>query len=104
MLSVWEAASLLTAEILVAGVPPIASTCRVLEEIIEGTPTTLATPCGVQGSAEALVQKMADSKNREIRAYVGDTRVRFDVRRTASGIDELFLRLIARSLRIGQGK
>ena len=104
MPSLWEAASLLAMEILVAGVPLVAFTCRGLEEIIEGTPATPVSPRDVRGLAEALAQRMADPKKREARAYVGDARARFDVRRTASEVDGLFSRLIARSPRTGREK
>ena len=104
MPSLWEAASLLATEILVAGVRLVASMCRVLEEIIEGTPATSVSPRDVRGLAEASAQRIAASNKREARACAGGAQVRFDVRRTAGEVDELFSHLIAKGLRTGREK
>lgn len=100
MPSLWEAASLLAMETLVAGVPLVASTCRGLEEIIKGTPATPVSPRDARGLAAAVAQRMMDPGKREAREYAKDARVRFDAGRTAQEVDELFSRLIAEKPRV----
>lgn len=104
MPSLWEAASLLAMEALVAGVPLVASTCKGLEEIIKGTPATPVRPRDSQGLAAALAQRIADPGKREAQAYARDAGVRFDVGRTAQEVDALFSRLIAGRAQVGRKK
>ena len=99
MPSLWEAASLLAMETLVAGVPLVASTCRGLEEIIKGTPATPVSPRDARGLAAALAERIADPGTCEARAYTSEARVRFDAGRTAQEVDALFSRLIAKKPR-----
>ena len=96
MPSLWEASGLLAMEALVAGVPLVASTCGGLQDTIEDSPATAIGPRDSQGLATAIAQRMKNPGKAEAKAYVAQARERFDVRHTASALDEVFTRLLAR--------
>jgi glycosyltransferase involved in cell wall biosynthesis len=100
--SKWEAGPLVPMEAMVAGCPLIASDCPGLREVVRGTPALIARA----GDPSSLAQQMKTAMDHaaELRGEFGDFASvagdRFDVRRTAAAMEQIFSRLReARNLR-----
>jgi glycosyltransferase involved in cell wall biosynthesis len=92
--SLWEACPLLPMEALVLGVPVIASDCIGLREVIKGSPTFTVRAGDSTDLSGALNQVMMNDRRLEFQAYRELARERFDSKRTAGNLSELYKRLI----------
>jgi glycosyltransferase involved in cell wall biosynthesis len=94
MPSLWEALPLLPAEAMCVGVPVLGSDCIGLREVLQGTPSRMVQ----HGNAESLAAGFRAALTRpwkdEAIAYAPEARQRFDIRRSAEQLRELFDALI----------
>lgn len=94
MPSNWEACPLQPLEALVSGVPIITSNCIGLREVVHGTPAIVV----LGGNSDGLARAMEDALRRDYRpvftAFRQEAAQRFDVRRTARKVAELFESLL----------
>ena len=95
MPSRWETAPILPMEVLVSGMPLIASDCIGLREIVEHTPAFVFNWNDSEKLAEVIQQWSIDSRKDEFVAYAQDAALRFDVRRTATKLRRLYSDLAA---------
>lgn len=93
MPSRWETAPILPMEVLVSGTPLIASDCIGLREMVEQTPAFVFNWNDSEKLAEAIQQWSADSRKDEFVAYAQHAALRFDVRRTATKMRQLYSEL-----------
>jgi O-antigen/teichoic acid export membrane protein/glycosyltransferase involved in cell wall biosynthesis len=91
----WETGPLLPMEAMVAGCPLITSDCIGLREVVRGTPALVASA----GDPNSLAKQMKTAMDHEaeLRAVFCDfasvARDRFDVRRSAATMEQIFSRL-----------
>lgn len=91
--SLWEASSLVSMEAMAAGVPVVGADCPGLREVLRGTPSRTFT-AGVAAALEtALREALARPWAAEARAFAPLARERFDNRRSAARLVELYDRL-----------
>lgn len=90
--SLWEACPLLPMEVLVAGVPLIASECVGLREVVKETPALTFTP----GSSPELAERIEQLAERDylpaFRSFAGTAATLFDVGDQAASIRSLYAR------------
>ncbi|MFO0842176.1 MAG: glycosyltransferase family 4 protein [Gemmataceae bacterium] len=88
--SLWEASSLLSMEAMCAGVPVLGSDCPGLREVLRGSPSrTVQTGC-VAALETGLRGALAAPWYAAAAAYAPVARERFDVRRSALRLVELY--------------
>ncbi len=93
MPSLWEASSLLALEVLSAGVPLLGSNCPGLYGVLTNTPARMFE-AGVTAELEvALREALARPWTEAARAYAATARERYDNRRSAGQLIELYDRL-----------
>lgn len=90
MPSRWEACPLQPMEALVSGVPLVASDCIGLREVIEDTPALVFRNGDARGLAAALRRVLDGGEAGRFREFRDRAAERFDVRRTAVRVRELF--------------
>lgn len=92
MPSLWEAMPLLAMEVLVAGVPLIASSCIGLREVCAGSPALICAPGDSRSLLEALnrfaLQRAVHQAEAE--RYRSEAARRFDRRQTAARLRDLY--------------
>ena len=90
MPSLWEACGLVAMEALTAGVPIIACNCIGLREVIEGTPSFVATPANAQDLADNIKECMANDRRVDFASYQRTAFERFDSLKTAKEVRDLY--------------
>jgi glycosyltransferase involved in cell wall biosynthesis len=92
--SLWEASSLVSMEAMCAGVPVLGSDCPGLREVLRGTPSrTFRT--GIVAELECeLRRSLSEPWFSAAAAYTSVARQRFDNRRSARALVELFNALL----------
>jgi glycosyltransferase involved in cell wall biosynthesis len=92
MPSLWEAMPLLAMEVLVAGVPLIASTCIGLREVCAGSPALLCAPGDSRALLDALNRFVLERTVHETEAarYRSEAVRRFDRKRTGAHLWDLY--------------
>jgi glycosyltransferase involved in cell wall biosynthesis len=90
MPSVWEAFGLQAAEALCSGVPLVASDCVGLREAIRGTPAMIVPSRDSRALAEAIKFSILNDQKPKFSAFRPEAMSRYDVRITASQLNELF--------------
>jgi glycosyltransferase involved in cell wall biosynthesis len=95
MPSLWEACPLLPMEAMVLGVPVLGSDCIGLREVLRGTPSVMVPPGDPAALADALARAIEHPWKDQAQAYAPTARQRFDVRRTAQQLLELFEQVLS---------
>lgn len=90
MPSRWEAAPLLPLEVLVSGVPLLASDCIGLKEAISNTPAFHFRPSNSVDLATTIRQWLTDQRKDEFRNFAKEAAERYDVKKTATGLQALY--------------
>jgi len=91
----WETGPLLPMEAMVAGCPLIASDCVGLREVVRGTPALVASA----GDPTSLAHQMKTAMDHEVELraaccdFASVAQDRFDVRRSAATMEQIFSRL-----------
>jgi glycosyltransferase involved in cell wall biosynthesis len=94
--SLWEASSLVSMEAMAAGVPVLGSDCPGLREVLRGTPSR-TFPAGQVTALETELRKaLAEPWRDEARRFAPQARQRFDNRRSAERVVELYGRVRGR--------
>jgi glycosyltransferase involved in cell wall biosynthesis len=93
--SLWEASSLVSMEAMAAGVPVLGSDCPGLREVLRGTPSRTFTAGDAASLEVGLRQALAAPWADEARRFAPPARQRFDNRRSASQLVELYDRITA---------
>jgi glycosyltransferase involved in cell wall biosynthesis len=97
--SLGEASSLVSREAMATGVPVLGSDCPGLREVLRDTPSR-TFPAGVVAALETELRKaLAEPWRDEARRFAPAARRRFDNRRSAARLVELYGRLGARRAR-----
>ncbi|MEO8017811.1 MAG: glycosyltransferase family 4 protein [Pseudomonadota bacterium] len=78
MPSLWEASGLLAMEVLVCGVPLIATDCVGLRETVRGSPARVAQSGNAASLAECMTQELENSSSAAAANYVPDAIVAFN--------------------------
>ena len=97
MPSRWEAVGLVAMEVLVAGVPLLASNCIGLREVVAETPAFSYQSDNARDLADVLNQWCANPRKVEFKEFAPQAAKRFDVQKTATGLQELYARIITGS-------
>jgi glycosyltransferase involved in cell wall biosynthesis len=92
--SLWEASSLVSMEAMCAGVPVLGSDCPGLREVLRNTPSRTFQTGLVAGLETALRQALTDPWFDDAAAFAPLARERFDNRRSARQLVELYARLM----------
>lgn len=90
MPSVWEAFGLQAAEAMCLGTPIIVSDCIGLREATLDTPATIIPKQNPQALADALLEAKVHYPKQKFISFSQRARERYDVRNTATKLDELF--------------
>lgn len=90
MPSRWEACGLLAMEALASGLPLIASDCIGLREVLRDTPAIVVPGGDPEGLARAMEGFLGRDYRPAFTAFRQEAAERFDVRRTAKKVVELF--------------
>jgi glycosyltransferase involved in cell wall biosynthesis len=88
--SLWEASSLLSMEAMALGTPVLGTDCIGLREVLRDTPARSVAAGDVEALAGGMAAALADPWDAEARAFAGEARERFDNRRSARRLLELF--------------
>lgn len=97
MPSLSEAAPLLAMEVMVSGVPLIGTDIPGLKEFLINTPSTMVPPNNVNSLASAVLAEMKSSRKDFAEEYRKEAIVRFDVKRQAKQLEELYASMVTRS-------
>lgn len=90
MPSIWEASGLLAMEALCMGIPLVSSNCIGLRETVQDTPALVFESRDSRALALGLHQMISHSYKAEFERFAPIARERFDVRRTAKAVHEMF--------------
>jgi glycosyltransferase involved in cell wall biosynthesis len=88
--SLWEASSLVSMEAMCAGVPALGSDCPGLREVLRGTPARTFPAGDSDALACGLENALANPWTGAARAFAPAARERFDNRRSARRLVELY--------------
>lgn len=99
--SLWEASSLVSMEAMSAGVPVLGSDCPGLREVLRDTPSRTFRAGVVAELETSLRAALADLWTTEARAFAASAQERFDNRRSAARLVELY-DAVMHSRRVGQ--
>jgi glycosyltransferase involved in cell wall biosynthesis len=88
--SLWEASSLVSMEAMAAGIPVLGSDCIGLREVLRDTPSRLVRAGDVDDLCRGLQEAMARPWAAEARAFAPTAWKRFDIRRGARRLLEVF--------------
>jgi glycosyltransferase involved in cell wall biosynthesis len=102
--SLWEASSLVSMEAMSAGVPVLGSDCPGLREVLRDTPSRTVTTGDVSALECALRAALAHPWHDEAVAFAPEARRRFDNRRSARRLVELYDALTARECEAACGQ
>jgi glycosyltransferase involved in cell wall biosynthesis len=102
MPSAWEAFGLLAAEALCLGVPVIASDCVGLREVVADSAARVFRAGDANELAQAIRQEMIDPSGARARGFAPVAQRSFDIRRSATQLDQLFGEVLAAKCRPGQ--
>lgn len=94
--SLWEACPLLPMEVLVLGIPLIASNCIGLREVIDGTPTFVVCAEDASSLATAIEDCMRNDRVDEFQSYRQIAMKRFDSMNTSRHLSKMYSDMIAR--------
>jgi glycosyltransferase involved in cell wall biosynthesis len=97
--SVWEAFGLLAAEALCLGVPVIASDCVGLREVVADSAARVFRTGDANELAQAIRQEMIDPSGARARGFAPVAQRSFDIRRSATQLDQLFGEVLAAKCR-----
>ena len=89
MPSLWEAYSLLAAEVLTLGVPLLASTCIGLAEVVQDSPAKTFPPKNASALAEAIYDEAVHPSKEGALAFMPQARTRFDFTANAEKLNKL---------------
>ncbi|MBY0232261.1 MAG: glycosyltransferase family 4 protein, partial [Gemmataceae bacterium] len=90
--SLWEASSLVSMEAMSAGVPVLGSDCPGLREVLRGTPSRTFAAGDAEACAEALRSSLDSLWTDEALRFAPLARERFDNRRSAARLVQLYTR------------
>ncbi|MEP3560939.1 MAG: glycosyltransferase family 4 protein [Marinobacter sp.] len=93
MPSLWEACPLQPMEALCAGVPFVGSDCIGLREVLSGTPAVMVKSGDAESLADGILECIRKGR-KPFEEYAPLAVERFDARRTALGIHEMYDRLL----------
>jgi glycosyltransferase involved in cell wall biosynthesis len=93
--SLWEASSLVSMEAMAVGVPVLGSDCPGLREVLRDTPSRMVKTGEVAALECGLRQALSELWIEEARAFAAVARERFDNRRSARRLLELYEGLAA---------
>ena len=96
MPSLWEAFPLQPMEALCSGTPLIASDCMGLRETVRETPAVVFASGDPAALAEAMQGMMEAPRRKRFEEFMPFARERFDARKTAERLYELFQKVLAR--------
>ncbi len=91
--SLWEASSLVSMEAMCAGVPVLGSDCPGLREVLRGTPSRTVPAADGAALEGGLRDALNGPWTAAARAYAAAARQRFDVRRSAARLVDLYASL-----------
>ena len=94
MPSLWEACGLLAMEVMVSGIPLIATNCVGLREVINNTPARIIPPRDSQALAEAIIKEMEAPSKEKMISYSTEASQLFDVKKRAQEIETLIKSLM----------
>lgn len=92
MPSLWEACPLLPMEVLVAGVPLVASRCIGLREVCEGTPTIMIEPANSE-SLKKGISSITHESRAKFKEYSPTAMVRYNVKDTVCSYQTLYSKM-----------
>jgi glycosyltransferase involved in cell wall biosynthesis len=93
----WEAGPILPMEALVAGCPLIASDCIGLREVVQGTPALVVPakdPASLAAAMSGIIEAPEEHRRRAL-DYVPTAVDRYDSRKSARALEEMFEELLA---------
>jgi len=90
MPSRWETAPLLPLEVLVSGVPLLASDCIGLKEAVNNTPTFHFHSDDAVDLATTIRNWLANQRKDEFGNFTKEAAERYDVKKTAAGLQTLY--------------
>jgi glycosyltransferase involved in cell wall biosynthesis len=93
--SLWEASSLVSMEAMCAGVPVLGSDCHGLREVLRGTPSRTVQAGCVSALETGLREALAAPWYGAASMYAAAARQRFDNRRSARQLVELYASLVS---------
>ena len=96
MPSLWEACGLLAMETMVAGTPIVGTNCIGLREVLRNTPAYVVPARHGMALAEALLMEMKNPTTLKTQEFTIEASARFDVKNSATEIEKLMLKLLAR--------
>lgn len=88
--SLWEACPLLPMEVLVSGIPLIATSCIGLREVVAGSHAFIVKPGDARSLANAIIDCMHDDRINKFQYYVPQARKRFDSMNTAKQLAQVY--------------
>jgi glycosyltransferase involved in cell wall biosynthesis len=94
--SLWEASSLVSMEAMAAGVPVLGSDCPGLREVLRGTPSRTVRTGDADGLRHGLRTALEAPWTEAARGYAEAARERFDNRRSARRLIDVYAGLIRR--------
>jgi glycosyltransferase involved in cell wall biosynthesis len=97
MPSLWESAPLLSMETMVSGIPLIGTDVPGLNESLENTPSVVVPPDEANSLASAIINDMENPRKNIAEEYRNQAIIRFDVKKQAKQLEELYVNTINRS-------
>ncbi|MEO9525143.1 glycosyltransferase family 4 protein [Marinobacter alexandrii] len=93
MPSLWEACPLQPMEALCAGVPFVGTNCIGLREVLDGTPAVVVEAADAESLAKGILNAL-DQGREAFEKFVPKATERFDARKTAQGVYEMYEKVL----------